>query len=95
MFAFLVATECHGRNEACRFQSTLEDERVSLLELRAVVDSVSPKLQGVLEDGLNPFKVLLEEDGGTIWVEASPHEGVLAEANDEEVERAVEGFDDV
>ncbi|KAK7263471.1 hypothetical protein RJT34_31062 [Clitoria ternatea] len=42
---------------------------VSFLELRAVVDGVGLELRGLLENGLVPFRVLLEEDDRPIWVE--------------------------
>lgn len=39
----------------------------------------------VLEDLVNPLDVFLEEYGGATCVEGGPHEGVVAEAEDEEV----------
>jgi len=59
------------------------------------VDGVGSEARRVLEDGLDPLRVLLEEERGAAWVEAGPHKGIVAQPKDEEVGGAVKGLEDV
>lgn len=61
------------------------DEFVGLGEPRTVADRGGAQDRGALENGLDPLGVLFEEERVAIRVEGSPHEGVVAEAEDEEV----------
>lgn len=54
-------------------------------EMGGVTDGVGGEIGGGLEDGLGPFGVFFEKYGGAGGVEGGPHDGVMAEAEDEEV----------
>lgn len=58
---------------------------ISVGEMGRVAYSVDGEIGGGLEDRLGPFGVFFEEDGSAGGVERGPHDGVVAEAEDEEV----------
>ena len=58
---------------------------LGFIELGLVTDRVNPNAGRLGEHGLDPVRVLLEEEGEAVGVERRPHEGVVAEAENEEV----------
>lgn len=88
----LVAAECSGGRGAGGLRAVGREEVVGLAELGSVADGVGSEARRVLEDGLDPLRVFLEEDRGAAWVEAGPHKGVVAQPKYEEVGGPLKGL---
>jgi len=91
----LVAAERGSGRRAGGLGAVRREELVGFPELGSVADGVGTEARRLFEDGLDPLRVLLEEERGASRVETGPHEGVVAQPKDEEFGGPIKGLEDV
>jgi len=83
--ARFVATQVRRRRIARGFGAVRGEQRIGVAKLRTVMDGMSPQAWRVFQDRVDPLRILLQEHRGATRVERGPHEGVVAQPEDQEV----------